>query len=167
MTISEISSKFDIPVSTLKDWRNPQNKKHKLFLFLQNCENPDTNAPHVRLLQILNRNINKSYKFSLSELKYCLKKRSYSRLTQREQIIISRLFKEGELSDAEELSSALDIPLNNIVNIYKSSPFFNQKGFEHWQNDFNLLLPSQNVTHTQPKLSNYLNDFFQNRGIHV
>ena len=33
MTIPEISSKFDIPISTLKDWRNPQNKKHKLFLF--------------------------------------------------------------------------------------------------------------------------------------
>ena len=82
-------------------------------------------------------------------------------------MIVSRLFKEGDFSDAEELSASLSIPFENIVNIYKNSPFFNQNGFEHWQNDFGLVVQSQKTDYLKPKRSAYLDVFFQNRGIHV
>jgi len=169
MTLSEISTKFDISLSTLKDWRNPQSKKHKLFLFLQNSDEIKTGLPHIRLLQLLNRNIAKEYQFTASELYRCFKKKSYLRLTQREKIIISRLFKEGDIDDAKEVSRVLNIAYENIQHLFESSPYVNVNGFDLWLNTFGIQrhVCAVDIPQQRNVSKEYLSTFLQQRGVHV
>lgn len=167
MTLLEISTKFDLPLSTLKDWRNPQSKKHKLFIYLQNAEESNVGLPYVRLLQLLNRNIAKEYQFTSSELHRCFKKKSYERLTQREKIIASRLFKDGDVGDAQEIASNLNIDQENIKSIFKSSPFFNANGFSVWMDAYGFQSPSSVKDETKVAPKAYLTKFLQQRGINV
>lgn len=170
MTLREISIKHDLPMSTLKDWRNPLHKKHKLFLFLQNSDDLQKDTRYVRLLQVLNRNIAKEYRFTPDELYRCFKKRNYARVTQRERIILSRLFKEGDIEDVFEIERVLHVDQNNIRSLFESSPFCYDRGFQSWRNAYQITCQNEKNTKEalQPKpIKNYLVDFLQQRNIHV
>lgn len=92
-----------------------------------------------RLPHILNRNIFlKEKKFSTQEIRNCLSQNRYSTLTQRERLLVSKLFKEIEDNDdLEAILNAYGTNVNNIENIYKDSPYSNC-GFSFWDNKFNI-----------------------------
>ncbi len=144
MTKHEISTYFDIPVSTLSDWRNTQNRKYKLFLFLENIDlsNIDKllskNKSH-RIFHILNRNIDKSYAYTFDEIKNAFSKNNYNEATQREHIIYSKFFKECDINDLDTLITTFNISKRNIKRIYESSPLRTLKGVAKvWDSRFRL-----------------------------
>lgn len=167
MTLKEISVLYDLPVSTLKDWRNPLHKRHKLFLHLQNGNDSQRDTRQIRLLQLLNRNITPEYHFALNELRECFQKKHYGKTTQREKIILAKLFKEGDIEDAHEVERVLNINGDNIRCLFKSSPYQKAYGFEKWQKEYGLAWKRDIATFQNQKIKPYLANFLEQRNIHV
>jgi len=158
MTKKEISTIFDLPLSTLNDWDKETNRKHKLFQFLSNIEVNDLNKfsktkQSHRLLHILNRNIDENRHFSYDEIKNAFNRTNYEEATQREKIIYSKFFKECDVDDLEDLEKVFHVSKRDVKTIYKQIPERSFKGVsEVWDKRFRLkavdtetLQPTNNI----------------------
>jgi hypothetical protein len=144
MTKIEINDIFDIPISTLNEWKKPSSKKHKLYSFLIKYDKQyidkvtNTHQTH-RLFHILNRNIDKTQQYSYDEIQSAFLKEDYNAATQREQLIFSKFFKECDSEDLDSLSSSFEVSKRNIKKIYSSSPQRKLKGVSRvWDKRFRL-----------------------------
>jgi hypothetical protein len=144
MTKSEIHNIFDIPISTLNEWQKPDSRKHKLYSFLIKSDKSyidkitNTKKYH-RLFNVLNRNIDRQYKYTFDEIQKAFSQDNYNNATNREQLIYSKFFKEFESDELEELCLHFEISKRNIKSIYASSPFIKLKGVAKvWSKRFRI-----------------------------
>jgi len=158
MTKQEISTAFNLSLSTLNDWDKEDSRKYKLFQFLSNIELTDIDKLSKakkthRLFHILNRNIDKEKHFSYEEIKNAFSRSNIDKATQREKIIYSKFFKECDVSDLEDLEKVFYVSKRDIKKIYIQIPERSFKGVsEIWDKRFRLkplkvekLLPSNNI----------------------
>jgi len=145
MTKSEISQLFDISISTLSDWQKPDNRKNKLFSFLQNIdlnmaeELENTKKKNHRIFHILNRNIDSKYAYNFQEIKNAFLNTNYKDATPREQVIYSKFFKECDSDDLITFIDIFQVSVRDIKKIYESSPLRALKGVSRvWDKRFRL-----------------------------
>lgn len=162
MKLSEIAEVFDLPLSTLKDWRNPSNRKNKLYQYLASLPSPNITI-NVRLLQQLNRNSALEYHFTLQEITHCFEHENFKDLNEREKTIALTLYREGDSEDADQLALALHISRENIDKIFSTSPLCELSGFEAWRTK-ETTAHQQNAIPLPPQ---YTLDLMKKRGLHV
>ena len=152
MTKNEISKILDIPLSTLNDWEKSTSNRHTLYKFLLNSNIDDTiiDKPNHRLFHILNRNIDKKYRYSFEEIKSAFLKDNYILASQRDKQIYSSFFKECDTYDLETLISTFELSKRTIKKLYETLPIRTLNGISKtWDKRFRLPKLKQN------KIKNY------------
>lgn len=98
----------------------------------------DYTKTYNRLPHILNRNILlKERKFSTQEIIDCFKKTKYDDLTNRERVLVSKMFKEiKDIYDLKAILSAYESDVKNIESIYINSPYCGF--FDFWNSEFGV-----------------------------
>ena len=173
MTKKEMSKTFYLPMSTLNDWDKKENRKNKLFQFLQNIKLEDAQKnlkkkrTH-RIFHILNRNIENDKKFTYNEVRNAFIQTDYNEASQREKIVYSKFFKECDASDLEDFEKVFHVSKRAIKTIYKQIPERMFKGVsEIWDKRFRL----QSIVTNMPLRTNNiplaLQNILEKRRAHV
>jgi hypothetical protein len=173
MTKKEISTTFDIPLSTLNDWDKRKNRKHSLLQFLKNISLEEIDKfskskKSHRLLHILNRNIDKDRHFTYDEIKNAFSQTNYKDATQREKIIYSKFFKECDTDDLEDLEKVFHISKRDVKSIYKQIPERSFKGVsEVWDKRFRLKALDTEILQLSNNIPSALQAILQKRTTNV
>ncbi len=149
MTKSEISKRLAVPLSTIKDWSRPDNRKHGLFLFLSKIRQEefesidkrsvvmkDRNEPkYHRLLHIVNRNSSETY--TLADIKHAFD--DSDKKTIDDQLIIESFFKECDEDDYKRLLQFKTITKKLVKSAYRNSPSSRSLYHDYWDKVFHIM----------------------------
>ena len=151
MTHAQISKYLDIPFTTLNDWKKEGSNRNKLYQLLINLEEKEVQNKlnkkiKHRFFHILNRNIDKTLKFTSSDIKKAFDRKYYHEATFREQSIYAKFFKELEANELDEFIKTFNVSKRNIKSLYLSSPFRTLKGIaKTWDKRFRLKHIDSNI----------------------
>jgi len=151
MTHVQISKYLDIPFTTLNDWKKEDSNRNKLYQLLINLDEKEVQSKlskktNHRFFHILNRNIDKTSKFTEYDIRKAFDKKDYHKATIREQSIYAKFFKELEASELDEFIKIFNVSKRNIKSIYTSSPFRTLKGIaKTWDSRFRLKHIDSNI----------------------
>ena len=151
MTQAQISKYLNIPFATLNDWKKEDSNRNKLYQLLINLEEKEVQSKlskktNHRFFHILNRNIDKTSKFTENDIREAFDRKDYHESTLKEQSIYSKFFKELEPNELDEFIKTFNVSKRNIKSLYISSPFRNLKGVaKTWDRRFRLKHIDSNI----------------------
>jgi len=166
MTQVQISKYLEIPFATLNDWKKEDSNRNKLYQLLINLDEKEVQnklnkKTNHRFFHILNRNIDKTSKFTSDEIREAFNKKDYHEATLREQSIYAKFFKELEPNELDEFIKTFNVSKRNIKSLYISSPFRSIKGVaKTWDRRFRLKHIDSSIENKKPvpsALQNILN----------
>ena len=151
MTQAQISKYLNIPFTTLNDWKKEDSNRNKLYQLLINLDEKEVQSKlskktNHRFFHILNRNIDKTSKFTENDIREAFNRKDYHESTLKEQSIYSKFFKELEPNELDEFIKTFNVSKRNIKSLYISSPFRTLKGVaKTWDRRFRLKHIDSNI----------------------
>lgn len=140
MQESEALKLLNIPRSTLKEWSNPEHAKHKLYLLIKHTDakralQAITQTVPRAILTLLNRNIKETEQFKNDEIFKLFSKKSYAKLTSREQVAFAKLVREIDDDDETlaELFSHKVTTQKAFLHLFHGSPFAKLDAFSSFE----------------------------------